>query len=185
MQRSLRQSLLGYATLDLLQNAQKLVFGLWNGRPLKAPHVKRLALSFEHDGLERFDQNTVIPVVVKKTSISSVLTHDLTDFDKLPPLKLSDPSTLICCAGGLHRFEALGQYIEEVRKKKKLVEQKRESIKKIPNEDLTTQDIQYHNVESIKEMENYGGILEYGGQWLVAVYDESMSFLSPAISILR
>lgn len=178
-ERALKESLLGYAILDLIEHSQSLVFGRWNPRQLKTAHIKRLLVSFDEDGLERFDEKSVIPVVLKKTLVDlSTLTQDLSDIHtgKLPQLQFSASQSntfSIPCASGRHRHEALGRYLEEVQKKNDVVEKKREAISNLPNDALTDEDVDYFNKGSVKELQHYGGILKYGGQWLVAVYDES------------
>lgn len=180
-QRALKQALLGYATLDLVEHSKRLVFGLWNNRPINAPHVKRLLLSFEQDGLERFDEKTVIPIVLKKSLVDpSSLTQDIADRAKLPELKIyeeGNDSLSIPCAGGRHRMRALEDYLENIRKKEKEVQKKRSAISNIADEALTEEDISYYNKESVKQLQHLGGILKYNGRWLVAVYDESKHFL--------
>lgn len=181
LQRSLKASLLGYSVLDLVEHAQNLVFGTWNPRHLKTPHVRRLLSSFEEDGLDRFDERSVIPLVLKKSLVdSSSLTQDLSDVSKLPGLKFTNQSKdsfPIRCAGGRHRFKALSLYLDDVENKKRAVETKRQAISERSEEVLTDEDVQYFNKDSVQELQHYGGILKYGGQWLVAVYDESECFL--------
>lgn len=178
LQRGVCKSLLGYAILDLVQHASALVFGTWNPRPLKAGHIKKLQKSFEKEGLERYSEKSVIPIVLKKDFVDlSSLTHDLSDTKKIPPFKYSTEAgaspTSIKCAGGRHRFEALQCYIADVHKLYKAVEGKRETIGMVADDALSSKDIQYYNHDSVGELQQLGGILKSNGQWLVAVYDES------------
>lgn len=181
LQRSVRRSLLGYAILDLVEHTPNLVFGTWNSRPLKVGHINRLQKSFEQEGLERFNEKSVIPVALKKKFVDvSSLTQDLTDVKKIPQFKYSTDAetapTPIKCAGGRHRFEALKRYLQDIRKSYNEVESKRNQISQLSDDVLSVEDIQWYNHDSIKELHHLGGILKYSGQWLVAVYDESKQF---------
>lgn len=173
LQRSVRKSLLGYTVLDLVEHGDKLEFGTWNPRPLKSMHIQRLRTLFEQNGLERFDEKSVIPLVIKKEALDTAsLTLDLTDVNKIASLKFLGELSTIKCAGGRHCFEALKGYIEGVHQAFNEVEKKRDRIALL-SDNLSQDDVQYFNTDSVKELQHLGGILRYSGKWLVAVYDES------------
>ncbi|KIK77238.1 hypothetical protein PAXRUDRAFT_167454, partial [Paxillus rubicundulus Ve08.2h10] len=185
----LKHALLGYATMDILEYKQRLVFGTWNPRPLRPQQVKRLVDSFHSEGLERFDLKTVIPVVISPSfvDISSLAKHP-TEPEKLPPFSLlpAAPKDIpIKCAGGRHRLEAVVRYINEISTDLVRIQEERDAIARILDEDLTPHDLRRFNKETADEIRRLGGIQKYGGQWMVAVYDEGMkstclSFTSPS-----
>lgn len=179
LQRSLRQSLLGYAILDLRYFGEKLAFGTWNSRPLKTIHVQRLQESFQQNGLERFEEKSVIPLVMDKSIIDlSSLSKDPspTDTSKLPQLKFKVPEDSIPsikCAGGRHRFEALKRYLKDLDQAYDALGTKRTALEQLDDTQLSHEDIQFYSNDSVKELQRIGGVLAFGGKWLVAVYDES------------
>jgi hypothetical protein len=179
LQRSLRQSLLGYAILDLCYFGEKLTFGTWNSRPLKTVHVQRLQASFQQNGLERFDEKSVIPLVMDKAIVDlSSLTNDPSpaDTNKLPLLKFKVPEdtiTDIKCAGGRHRFEALKYYLKDLDQANSALKSKRTALEQLEDQQLSREDAQFYSHDSVKELQRIGGVLAFGGKWLVAVYDGS------------
>lgn len=181
MQRGLRESLLGYAILDLVAFEDKLTFGTWNARPLKVAHVQRLLASFQQNGLERFDEKSVIPLVMPKKLVDlSSLTNNPAppDTNKLPQLKFTVPETSIInikCAGGRHRFEALKRYLDDLGKERDSFQNTLNAVERTKDDDLTDEDVTLHK-DTIEALERVGGILASEGKWLVAIYDESMYF---------
>jgi hypothetical protein len=174
--------------MDILEFKQKLVFGTWNPRPLRPQQVNRLVDSFHSEGLERFDLKTVIPVVIPRrfVDISSLAQHP-TEPEKIPPFSLlpAAPKDIpIKCAGGRHRLEAVVRYIDEISTELVRIQEERHAIGRIPDDDLTEHD--HHRFsKTANDIKRLGGIKKYGGQWMVAVYDEGMkstclSFTSPS-----
>ncbi|KAI6025512.1 hypothetical protein EDC04DRAFT_237837 [Pisolithus marmoratus] len=178
IQAQLKNALLGYAILDLVECADSLVFGTWNPRLLQPQQVQQLVGSF-HDGLDRFDLKTVIPIVIPKATVDETsLTRDPSDPSKLSELKLrlrsTPPENQIKCASGRHRVAALKGYLADI---KVLVDQhiaEWERIAATAEEDLTDVDVYRYNNILPGQIKTLGGIQKYGGQWMVAVYDEGL-----------
>lgn len=143
MQQGLRGSLLGYAVLNLVAFEDKLVFGTWNARPLKNAHVQRLLASFQQNGLERFEEKSVIPLVMKKKNVKlSSLTKNPapSETDKLPQLEFTVPPTTITnikCAGGHHQFEALKRYLDDLGKESDSLQNTLKAMEHICDNDWT------------------------------------------------
>lgn len=179
IQGELKNALLGYATLDLVQHANQLVFGTWNPRPLQSKQVQRLVESFEN-GLDRFDLKSVIPVVIQKSSIDlASLSLDPSDLSQLTALKLlpKNEGMSIKCAGGRHRTVALKNYLTIIKNRHDNFIQQSEHLA----DDSEEVDISHEescrfekDLDAIKKMQN---ILNRGGRWMVAVYDEGSPHL--------
>lgn len=175
IQGKVKGALLGYASMDLLERKNQLVFGTWNPRVLKPNQVRKLVESYHAEGLERFDLNTVIPIIIPKRFVDqSALVKDPSDPEKLPPFTMPSDvpqDTPIKCAGGRHRFKALEDYMENVYHDMDEVVIQLNLISKKPDSDLTEEDQRLWK-ELASRYKRLGGIKEYGGRWMVAVYDE-------------
>ncbi|KAI5999911.1 hypothetical protein EDD15DRAFT_2362418 [Pisolithus albus] len=179
IQTQVKHALLGYAILDLIDYADCLVFGTWNPRLLQSKQVQHLLESFHADGLERFDLNTVIPIVIPKSNVEEAsLTQDPSDPSKLSEMKLrlqtSLPGAQIKCAGGRHRVEALKLYLADIKVHIDQLLVERDNIAGTAEEELTKEDVLRHNNVLPDQIRRLGGIQQYGGQWMVAVYDEEL-----------
>ncbi|KAI6035898.1 hypothetical protein PISMIDRAFT_15689 [Pisolithus microcarpus 441] len=179
IQTQVKHALLGYAILDLVDYADSLVFGTWNPRLLQSKQVHHLLASFHADGLERFDLNTVIPIVIPKSNVEEAsLTQDPSDPSKLSEMKLrlqtSLPGAQIKCAGGRHRVEALKLYLADIKAHVDQLTVERDNIAGTAEDELTEEDVHRHNNVLPDQIKRLGGIQQYGGQWMVAVYDEDL-----------
>ena len=177
IQGQLKNALLGYSTLELLQHEDRLVFGTWNPRPLQPKQVHRLTESFHTDGLDRFDLKSVIPIVVPKDSV------DLTSLllDPSEPLKLTElklhpnrHGMAIKCAGGRHRLEALKMYLKELKDVQDDLIREQDHIAGVPDEEISNEEKRRFEKVLPEEIKKLQGMRNYGGQWMVAVYDEGM-----------
>ncbi|KAI6102269.1 hypothetical protein F5141DRAFT_1217879 [Pisolithus sp. B1] len=176
IQTQLKHALLGYAILDLMEFIDCLVFGTWNPRPLQPKQVQHLLESFHADGLERFDLNTVLPIVIPKSNVEEAsLTQDPSDPTKLSEVKLKSPSgTLIKCAGGRHRVKALQRYLADINGHLDELVAARADIGHAAEDEVTEEDVHRYNDVLPDQIRRLGGIQKYGGQWMVAVYDEDL-----------
>jgi len=175
IQRQLKNALLGYSTLELVQNEDRLVFGTWNPRQLQPKQIRRLTKSFQSDGLDRFDLKSVMPIVVPKDSIDlTSLTLDPSEPSKLTELKLQPNchGMAIKCAGGKHRLQALKLYLRDLRSAQDDLIREQDRIAGIPDEEISNEDKRRFKKVLPEAMKKLQGIQNYGGQWMVAVYDE-------------
>ncbi|KAG9309132.1 hypothetical protein JVU11DRAFT_10839 [Chiua virens] len=178
IQGQVKDALLGYASMDVLEEKEQLVFGTWNPRVLNPNQVKKLVESFQTEGLERFDLNTVIPVIIPKRFVDqSALVKDPNDPEKLPVFTMPPEipqDTPIKCAGGRHRVEALEVYMKIIHSEVDEVVTQLDTISKKADDALTDDDKRDWR-ELATRYKRLGGIKGYGGQWMVAIYDEGES----------
>jgi len=189
IQTEVKQALLGYAILDFIEYKHRLVFGTWNPRALQPRQVKRLVESFHVEGLDRFDLKGVIPIVISQNLIDPAsVVQDPTDPLKLTELKLLQSNSQeveFKCAGGRHRVASLEVYLEEIQTGMDKLIAERDAIMNLAGDELTEAEVRKFNNVLPEEMKRLGGILKYGGQWMVAVYDEGSVFdpVSPSCSV--
>jgi len=175
IQGELKNALLGYGILDLVEHAEKLVFGTWNPRSLQSKQVQRLVESFASDGVDRFDLKTVIPIVIPKSHVdSALLSLDPGDLSRLCALKLlpGGQGMSIKCAGGRHRVAALKDYIENIKRQHNDLVRQQDHISGISEEDISNEERHKIEKDVLCAIKNLQSILSSGGQWMVAVYDE-------------
>jgi hypothetical protein len=103
---------LGYATLDLDEWRDKLVFGTWVDRPLNSVQVDALLKGFEEHGLQAFKLESQIPLVIPHTSLANLnsLWPALKDQERPPIVQFTPGTQALAAAGGQHRMAALAKY---------------------------------------------------------------------------
>ncbi|KAI5981448.1 hypothetical protein EDD15DRAFT_2379538 [Pisolithus albus] len=170
---------LGLARYDILKNETRIRFGRWNSRPVQAQQVTRLAESFLLSGLDRFHSKHAMPLVVSKRRLvdgSYQRQNDVQPRESLPELQFveGDEESLYA-AGGQHRLRALEQWVAKIEGRKKALEQEMSRIEKqrVTAEEGEALGQEYNNM-LLPNLNKMNGLLGYGGQWVVAIFDADL-----------
>ncbi|KAF8415176.1 hypothetical protein L210DRAFT_3657837 [Boletus edulis BED1] len=165
---------LGWARLDILKYSEAIKFGRWNSRSINQMKVTQLKDSFLLNGLDRFNSLHAFPLVVNKGMIKEGTYTDEKDMQiDLPELELelgSDDE--IFAAGGQHRHKALQLWKEYQEGRLKVLQQRARQLcdQDAETDEATLATEEYHTV-MVPEMRKLTDILEYGGQWVVVLFD--------------
>jgi hypothetical protein len=106
---------LGYGTLDLQEWGQdRLVLGTWVERPVDPAQVDILYQAFLTHGLQAFNQEAHIIIIVPEKSVTNrkQLWKKLRDNQTPPIVKFAPETQALPAAGGQHRLAALAKYRE-------------------------------------------------------------------------
>ncbi|KAG6369977.1 hypothetical protein JVT61DRAFT_12613 [Boletus reticuloceps] len=167
---------LGWARLDILKYSEVIKFGRWNSRSINQTKVTQLKDSFLLNGLDRFNSLHAVPLVVNKGMVKEGTYTDEKDMQMdLPELELelelgSDDE--IFAAGGQHRHKALQLWKEYQEGRLKVLQQQARQLcdQDAETDEATLATEEYHTVV-VPEMKKLTNILEYGGQWVVVLFD--------------
>ncbi|KAI6025412.1 hypothetical protein PISMIDRAFT_16300 [Pisolithus microcarpus 441] len=173
----LKQALLGYARLDVLEHRERIVFGKWNPRTIQKTEIAGLVESFQVNGLDRFNPTHAMPLIVPKSILKlGMYVTEVKGINEVPLLQINAEAGkdwTISAAGGQHRVYALEVWLE--RKKKQLEDHLavEKSIKAQDVDKIDEAELQKWNKSTKKEKDMLEGIIAYGGQWLVSLFDDS------------
>ncbi|KAG2090295.1 hypothetical protein BD769DRAFT_1679719 [Suillus cothurnatus] len=165
-------AILGYARFDLIKYYDRLVFGEWNNHPPVDSQVQSLYQSFLMNGADCFNPIHVIPLVVPKNwLVKGSYSQEIDKHQELPILEIcsSVPKVWrIKVAGGHHRTKAIEAWMKKINKEYEMQLVEERNVTGLPAD----------NVERINEvvkicLQKLAGMLEYGGQWMVTVFNES------------
>jgi hypothetical protein len=98
-----KSALLGYGKADI--SLLNLIFGTWTMREIKEGHVSKLLNSFTHEGVQRYKEKNLIPIVVDKDDIdvSKLAKEPSAGGDVFPFVQFKREGRPILAAGGQHR----------------------------------------------------------------------------------
>ena len=198
-------ALLGYARIDIIK--RKMLFGKYNPRELNNREKALLLDSFVNNGLDRYAFVNVINIIVNPDRI---VEGSVRPYDKLPPVQ-RDGSHLpwiefdeddtdeeatagdgkygqtIVAAGGRHRRAALADWIKMKRSALHATEKHARELKarmKNPTDD--DEPVTEEMVAKVEADVAYmKGLVNTGGAWVVAVYDESECSASARVGEVR
>ncbi|KAI6139436.1 hypothetical protein BKA82DRAFT_4364871 [Pisolithus tinctorius] len=179
LEKGVKRAIVGIARFDLIENMDRLTFGIWNSRQVVQTQVTNLTNSFLQNGLDRFNAAHTIPLVIdkrwiKKDSYTTGNPMDL-DIEQIPLLEIDETLATknwnIPAAGGQHRTRALKAWHEKKKMRLHELELLINRLKKQDMEEATEADIVELN-DYLKEVDVVKGLLGYGGQWLVTIYSK-------------
>jgi hypothetical protein len=138
-----------------------LTFGRWNNRKIDVAEVKKLVNSLEQEGIQRYAERNLVPLVIRKDLID--LEHLAATAggggDDLPLLHFQDDQNEpIIAPGGQHRREAL-----------KIVKRKLEAT--IVAKTAKSEKSKDANLELDGEIEDLKRELKGIGMWGFVIYD--------------
>jgi hypothetical protein len=193
LQEKSHKALIGYAKTDIIR--RNLVFGKYNKRSLKPEENRSILDSFNQNGLDRFNINHAIPLVVKKNVVIddsvvplSALTFEQLKVDgsHLPILRfVGDPPAddngfvdeskglNVVAVGGRHRRAALTDWVKF---KKTLAQSERKTLKELEARGKAIGDVEDPQlVDEIQaartRVKHAQGLVDTNGAWIVTVYD--------------
>jgi hypothetical protein len=106
------QAFLGFATLDLKEWQEKLIFGTWVVRRVDDAQVDGLCKDFETKGLMAFLKEAQLILLVPTRSVVNrgELWLALKDNLRPPVIRFTTETQVLPAAGGQHRMAALAKY---------------------------------------------------------------------------
>ncbi|KAG6371023.1 hypothetical protein JVT61DRAFT_10746 [Boletus reticuloceps] len=167
---------LGWARLDILKYSEAIKFGRWNSRSINQMKANRLKDSFMLNGLDRFNSLHAVPLVVNKEMVKEGTYTDKKDMQvDLPELELElelGSEGEIFAAGGQHRHKALQLWKEYQEGRLTTLQQQ---ARQLCDQDAETDEAalakEEYNTAVVPEMKKLTNVLEYGGQWVVVLFD--------------
>lgn len=170
---------IGFARFDVLKYEDHVTFGTWNPRPLVDSQVKDLENSFWVNGLNRFHDKNLIPIVVNKVWLKNGTYSETSDTGQsLPELKFTDKipkDWKVKAASGQHHVAALKRWLEQRQSELTGVKAELEKLMSQDAQTLDRMDLDLMNNAKKKERDELEGIIAYNGSWIVALYDEGKS----------
>ncbi|KAI5987834.1 hypothetical protein EDD15DRAFT_2371889 [Pisolithus albus] len=172
----LKQALLGYARFDVLEHRDQILFGKWNPRTIQKAEIAGLVESFQVNGLDRFNPTHAMPLIVPKSIVKpGTFITEVKAINEIPLLQINmevGKNWTITAAGGQHRVYALEVWLD--RKKKQLDEYLavEKSLKSQEADKVDEAELAKWNKSTKKEKDILEGIIAYGGQWLVSLFDD-------------
>ncbi|KAI5995890.1 hypothetical protein EDD15DRAFT_2365418 [Pisolithus albus] len=172
----LKQALLGYAQFDVLEHRDQILFGKWNPRTIQKAEIAGLVESFQVNGLDRFNPTHAMPLIVPKSIVKpGTFITEVKAINEIPLLQINmeaGKNWTITAAGGQHRVYALEVWLD--RKKKQLDEYiaVEKSLKSQEADKVDEAELAKWNKSTKKEKDILEGIIAYGGQWLVSLFDD-------------
>ena len=205
LQQKAQNALIGYARTDVI--GRELAFGTYNQRQLNNVEKKTLLDSFNENGLDRFNVNHAIPLILSAASVDKSTVTKLSsitfenvkpDGSHLPLLRLrTDPPAdangvvnfkdlpKILAAGGRHRCAALDEWIAQ---RQALVSRAAKALREMQAREKSTEDAPTEEELSRAQeaLDHAMGLVKMGGSWIVALYDEGECATFPiSISVPR
>ena len=168
----------GFARMDLF-GAVRPEFGRYNPRPINQTEVKKLYMGFIQEGILRYDVIHAIPLILSKDDYEATsISTDPTKGKDLPVIEWSEHAITqrkVIAAGGQHRVEALRTWIEAIE-----TQISRENVRRKKLEDDLDDPAIAEEVAKIDNtLREHKRRLTEGGYWMVSVYDEGASSVSP------
>jgi len=175
-----KEAFIGYARFDILESRDRLKFGKWNGRPINKLQLNCLHTLFQVNGVDRFNYAYAIPLVVTKSWLKEG-SYAMAEMkgDQLPELRMGSgapPNWVLDAAGGQHRANAMKEWKDKREKRKAELEAEVSATQRKDSFDAA--DIDQYNQRLQGELDELRGVLAYGGQWIVALFDSSESCFS-------
>jgi len=163
-------ALIGYARLDILDNKDRLIFGIWNPRKLVNTQLSSLRESFAN-GVDRFNPLHAMPLVVHRDWLkSNSYLPSWTAGAPLPELKIANgvpDDWKFKAAGGQHRINALGPFVDSRQKQLKELETEANNIESQLTMDTEQNEVDHLNTRLKPEINNLRALVTANGQWLV------------------
>ncbi|KAI6001145.1 hypothetical protein EDC04DRAFT_2908696 [Pisolithus marmoratus] len=185
----IKNTMIGYATLDVLKFHDRLQFGKWNPRLLIKSQIMVLVESFQVNAVDRFNPAHAIPLIVPRNLIKrGTYTTEVSSKTTIPVLQVRDDAPHnwnLPAAGGQHRVAALEIWLEKKRAQLNEYIAKERSIQKQDPDDMDENELKQWNEGGKREKDALEGIMAYEGVWLVSLFDDSMIDKSLALHILR
>lgn len=177
-----KEAFLGYASFDVLHHEARLIFSKYNPRPLVKAQVQALVQLFHVDGVDRFNPQFSIPLIVNKDLLrEGCWTVDVETGDSLPELEIAedaDSNWTFMAAGGQHRVAALKEWLERKGKQLKELQWEESKILAQDVEGVDTGALAYLNKKLKVEREELEGVLRNEGRWMVALFDNGKHLCS-------
>lgn len=172
-------ALLGYARMDIIKRS--LEFGRYNTRELNLKEKASLVDSFLSNGLDRYGQSHAIHLIVKLDDIILETVKKPTDIEApkrdgshLPWLLFKNDSGIVA-AGGRHRRAALIDWVKTKRNGLTLAKCELKDLQAKSKENAES--VAEEEMSAAEEMvDHLNGLVNAGGSWIVAVYDEGECF---------
>ena len=205
LQQKAQNALIGYARTDIIR--RELVFGTYNQQQLNNVEKKTLLDSFNENGLDRFNVNHAIPLILSVASVdkstvmklSSIMFENVKpDSSHLPLLRLrTDPPAdansivnfkdllKILVVGGYHHCAALDEWITQ---RQVLVSRATKGLREIQAREKLTKDAPTEEElnHAQEALDHAMGLVKMGRLWIVTLYDEGECTMFPiSISIPR
>ncbi|KAG2063580.1 hypothetical protein BDR04DRAFT_1123162, partial [Suillus decipiens] len=172
------KAIMGFARFDLIKHYSHLEFGKWNDRPLVESQVQSLYQSFLINGADRFNPAHAIPLVVHKEWLEEgSYEKDLDErreLSELPILKMSGNAPKewkIIAAGGHHRTKAIEAWMKKMEKEHELVLAEETHVTDLLAGESGQDQIDHIDKVVRPRRQKIEGVLEYGGQWIVTIFD--------------
>ncbi|KAH7920877.1 hypothetical protein BV22DRAFT_1179673 [Leucogyrophana mollusca] len=167
---TIRNSLAGYAQIDVLALASQIEFQKWNDRPIDEHEATKLMNSMKATGIKRFSPEAMIPLVVSSSGYSVELSKNNLDDKNLPVLDVN-AGVKMFAASGQHRIHALKKLRE------KLVAEEKEGITAL-NRLYALKNVEDTHRQQCEEWRQkvgrIKGELETFGMWGVVVYHQEV-----------
>ncbi|KAI6043293.1 hypothetical protein EDC04DRAFT_2891139 [Pisolithus marmoratus] len=184
----IKNTMIGYVTLDVLKFHDRLQFGKWNPRLLIKSQIMALMESFQVNTVDQFNLAHAIPLIVPKNLIKrGTYMTEVSSKTAIPILQVRDdapPNWNLPAAGGQHCIAALEIWLEKKRAQLNEYIAKEHSIQKQDPDDVDKNELKQWNKGGKKEKDALEGIMAYEGSWLVSLFDDSMIDESLALHIL-
>jgi hypothetical protein len=167
---SLARARISINRMNLSSPPIPLLFGQWNDRSVINRHVKGLQSSFQTQGVQAFEMENMIPLIIRKGHLDSkCLNAGSLNASEAPFLKFSSEgmkAPSIKAAGGRHRARAVELQTERLSTEIKRLEGK------VKGDDATTQEEQDMDQAYRATIETLSKEKERVCTWGVVVYDE-------------
>jgi hypothetical protein len=167
---------LGYAKADLL--LLDPIWRTWNKRVLVPVQVKKAMESFQKHGMQRYVPKNRIPIVIRREWVdeSKLRKNVGSGADDLPEIVWKGNGHLgkILGASGQHRFEAVKETKEQLRKQLIKLTNEREGLNDDDKDELASLD---------REIAQLKGKFDIAGMWGFAIYDYGAFAMIPPLII--
>jgi hypothetical protein len=177
------KAIIGFARFDLIKYYNHLEFGKWNNQPLVDSQVQSLYQLFLANGADHFNPIHAIPLVVhKQWLVEGSYEKDLDkcgELSELPILKISRNTPnewKFKAAGGHHWTKAIEAWMNKMKTKYEM-----ELAEETCVDNLPVGEINYIDKVVKLHWQKLKGVLAYGGQWIVTIFDQGESTLKYAI----
>ncbi|KAG2062779.1 hypothetical protein BDR04DRAFT_1123710, partial [Suillus decipiens] len=143
----------GIASINLLEIAGRLKFGVYNDRPEKESETKRLVECFEKSGIVSMKEISAIPLIMKTSRLKDAgkLTKSFDEPEEIIELEMNDLNPILL----------LDEYSVHEKKREKI-----RALKTVMQEHIASYN------ECHDKMCRLKGLLYGIGQWGVIIYDE-------------
>ncbi|KAG2104268.1 hypothetical protein BD769DRAFT_1676255 [Suillus cothurnatus] len=164
------KAIIGFARFDLIKYYNHLEFGKWNNQPLVDSQVQSLYQLFLANGADRFNPIHAIPLVVHKQWLVEGSYEK--DLDKC--ISRNAPNEWkFKAAGGHHRTKAIEAWMNKMKTKYEMVLAEETRVDNLP-----VGEINYIDKVVKLRWQKLEGVLAYGGQWIVTIFDQVLDVIS-------